>query len=105
LSHLTNWNTFVSFLKPNTKVTFYSMRNVSAVDRMKHAFTALFQVMDKLRILFTGYAEMPPTCFVFCGNFSSQPYGNKCVKMLKGTRTNHTWPYAVNCHKSVLYMS
>ncbi|KAK2181720.1 hypothetical protein NP493_385g04054 [Ridgeia piscesae] len=41
------------------------------------------KVMDKLRILFTGYAEMPPTCFVFCGNFSSQPYGNKCVKMLK----------------------
>lgn len=33
------------------------------------------KVMQKLRILFNGYSELPPTCFVFCGNFTSQPYG------------------------------
>lgn len=32
----------------------------------------------------TGYASMPPTCFIFCGNFSSTPYGNTQIKSLKG---------------------
>lgn len=32
----------------------------------------------------TGYASMPPTCFIFCGNFSSAPYGNTQIKSLKG---------------------
>lgn len=31
-----------------------------------------------------GYASMPPTCFIFCGNFSSAPYGNGQIKSLKG---------------------
>ena len=42
------------------------------------------KVMDKLRTLFTGYSEMPPTCFVFCGNFLSQSYGAKQAKTLQG---------------------
>lgn len=33
------------------------------------------KVMEKLSTLFTGYAEDPPTAFVFMGNFSSKPYG------------------------------
>jgi DNA polymerase epsilon subunit 2 len=33
------------------------------------------KVMEKLSILFTGYADAPPTAFVFMGNFSSKPYG------------------------------
>lgn len=33
------------------------------------------RVMDKLMTLFTGYADAPPTAFVFMGNFSSKPYG------------------------------
>ena len=40
--------------------------------------------MEKLRVLFTGYAELPPTCFVFCGNFCSLPSGAKQTKLLKG---------------------
>jgi len=38
-----------------------------------------------LRTLFTGYSEMPPTCFVFCGHFTTRPYGTEHVRILKGT--------------------
>uniref|UniRef100_A0A4W5RE76 Polymerase (DNA directed), epsilon 2 n=1 Tax=Hucho hucho TaxID=62062 RepID=A0A4W5RE76_9TELE len=31
-----------------------------------------------------GYPAMPPTRFIFCGNFSSAPYGKKQIKSLKG---------------------
>ena len=31
-----------------------------------------------------GYATAPPTCFIFCGNFSSAPYGKTQIKSLKG---------------------
>lgn len=41
------------------------------------------KVMEKLRVLFTGYAEMPPTCFVFSGNFSSQLTSAKRNRALK----------------------
>ncbi|XP_033639912.1 DNA polymerase epsilon subunit 2-like isoform X2 [Asterias rubens] len=41
------------------------------------------KVREKLNVLFSGYAEMPPTCFVFCGNFTSKPYGSSHVKTLK----------------------
>ncbi|XP_064617729.1 DNA polymerase epsilon subunit 2-like [Liolophura sinensis] len=41
------------------------------------------RVMDKLRLLFSGYAEFPPTCFVFCGNFLSASYGNSHSSILK----------------------
>ncbi|KAF7656627.1 hypothetical protein LDENG_00038700 [Lucifuga dentata] len=41
------------------------------------------EVMEKLHVMFSGYAAMPPTCFVFCGNFSSAPYGKTQNKSLK----------------------
>ncbi|XP_038066807.1 DNA polymerase epsilon subunit 2-like [Patiria miniata] len=41
------------------------------------------RVREKLNTLFTGYSEMPPTCFVFCGNFTSKPYGSNHVKTLR----------------------
>lgn len=41
------------------------------------------EVMEKLNLMFSGYATMPPTCFIFCGNFSSAPYGKTQVKSLK----------------------
>uniref|UniRef100_A0A3B3ZDZ6 DNA polymerase II subunit 2 n=1 Tax=Periophthalmus magnuspinnatus TaxID=409849 RepID=A0A3B3ZDZ6_9GOBI len=41
------------------------------------------EVMDKLNLMFSGYATMPPTCFIFCGNFSSAPYGKTQIKSLK----------------------
>ena len=42
------------------------------------------QVMERLRTLFTGYAEYPPYCFVLCGNFLSVPPSSKQAKLFKG---------------------
>uniref|UniRef100_A0A8C2BY21 DNA polymerase epsilon subunit 2 n=1 Tax=Cyprinus carpio TaxID=7962 RepID=A0A8C2BY21_CYPCA len=33
------------------------------------------EVLEKIQTMFSGYSAMPPTCFIFCGNFSSAPYG------------------------------
>ncbi|XP_008309347.1 DNA polymerase epsilon subunit 2 [Cynoglossus semilaevis] len=41
------------------------------------------EVMEKLKVMFSGYAAMPPTCFIFCGNFSSAPYGRTQLTSLK----------------------
>uniref|UniRef100_A0AAQ4RE53 DNA polymerase epsilon subunit 2 n=1 Tax=Gasterosteus aculeatus aculeatus TaxID=481459 RepID=A0AAQ4RE53_GASAC len=41
------------------------------------------EVMEKLNMMFSGYASMPPTCFILCGNFSSAPYGKTQIKSLK----------------------
>lgn len=35
------------------------------------------KVMEKLRTLFTGYAQFPPTAFIFCGNFLSACHGSQ----------------------------
>uniref|UniRef100_A0AAY4BST2 DNA polymerase epsilon subunit n=1 Tax=Denticeps clupeoides TaxID=299321 RepID=A0AAY4BST2_9TELE len=40
-------------------------------------------VLEKLRTMFSGYSSMPPTCFIFCGNFSSAPYGKNQMRALK----------------------
>lgn len=39
--------------------------------------------MDKLRVLFSGYADMLPTAFVFCGHFCSAPYGPEHARTVK----------------------
>ncbi|XP_061424594.1 DNA polymerase epsilon subunit 2 isoform X2 [Lethenteron reissneri] len=39
-------------------------------------------VLDRLRLMFTGYSGAPPTCFIFCGNFSSAPYGRNHTSVL-----------------------
>ncbi|XP_074654952.1 DNA polymerase epsilon subunit 2-like [Tubulanus polymorphus] len=42
------------------------------------------KVLEKLRVLFTGYSEVPPVCFVFTGNFTSKPAGSSNhAKLLK----------------------
>uniref|UniRef100_A0A8B9LBR7 DNA polymerase epsilon subunit n=1 Tax=Astyanax mexicanus TaxID=7994 RepID=A0A8B9LBR7_ASTMX len=41
------------------------------------------EVMEKIQTMFSGYSAAPPTCFVFCGNFSSAPYGKNQVKSMK----------------------
>uniref|UniRef100_A0A3B3QQ45 DNA polymerase epsilon subunit n=1 Tax=Paramormyrops kingsleyae TaxID=1676925 RepID=A0A3B3QQ45_9TELE len=41
------------------------------------------EVMEKIHTMFSGYSSMPPTCFIFCGNFSSAPYGKSQIKSLK----------------------
>uniref|UniRef100_A0A4W5N8W1 DNA polymerase epsilon subunit n=1 Tax=Hucho hucho TaxID=62062 RepID=A0A4W5N8W1_9TELE len=41
------------------------------------------EVLEKIHLMFSGYAAMPPTCFIFCGNFSSAPYGKTQIKSLK----------------------
>lgn len=46
--------------------------------------SVFLQVMDKLRVLFTGYSSFPPTCFILCGNFLSSPLGTNHAKVLKG---------------------
>ncbi|XP_064621990.1 DNA polymerase epsilon subunit 2-like [Lineus longissimus] len=46
------------------------------------------KVLEKLRTLFMGYAEMPPTCFVFCGNFTSKPYGGEHAKIFTDSLKN-----------------
>lgn len=35
------------------------------------------KVLDKLRVLFAGYSQAPPTCFVLAGNFLSRPMGTR----------------------------
>ncbi|XP_034289221.1 DNA polymerase epsilon subunit 2 [Pantherophis guttatus] len=41
------------------------------------------EVLENLRIMFSGYSAMPPTCFFFCGNYSSTPYGKNQIQSLK----------------------
>ncbi|PWA22562.1 hypothetical protein CCH79_00015177, partial [Gambusia affinis] len=41
------------------------------------------EVMEKLNVMFSGYAALAPTCFIFCGNFSSAPYGKTQIKSLR----------------------
>ncbi|XP_043930216.1 DNA polymerase epsilon subunit 2 [Protopterus annectens] len=41
------------------------------------------EVLEKLHTMFSGYSSLPPTCFIFCGNFSFAPYGKSQVKSLK----------------------
>ncbi|KAM4014324.1 DNA polymerase epsilon subunit 2-like [Anomaloglossus baeobatrachus] len=45
-------------------------------------------VIEKLHIMFSGYATAPPTCFIFCGNFSSAPYGKNQNQSLKESLKN-----------------
>lgn len=54
-------------------------------------WTLLVQIMHDARLRLTfalfclaGYASMPPTSFILCGNFSSAPYGKTQIKSLKG---------------------
>ncbi|KPP62148.1 DNA polymerase epsilon subunit 2-like, partial [Scleropages formosus] len=41
------------------------------------------EVLEKIRTMFSGYSAMPPTCFIFCGNFSSTPYGRNQIRSLR----------------------
>ncbi|XP_056401308.1 DNA polymerase epsilon subunit 2 [Hyla sarda] len=46
------------------------------------------EVIEKLHVMFSGYSTAPPTCFIFCGNFSSAPYGKNQNQSLKETLKN-----------------
>ncbi|UYV60322.1 POLE2 [Cordylochernes scorpioides] len=41
------------------------------------------KVLEKLQVLFTGYANMAPVCFLLLGNFLSQPHGSHQPKVMK----------------------
>ncbi|XP_076060559.1 DNA polymerase epsilon subunit 2 [Oratosquilla oratoria] len=41
------------------------------------------KVREKLEVLFTGYADFPPTAFILCGNFLSAPHGPQQAADLK----------------------
>uniref|UniRef100_A0A8C5QHH1 DNA polymerase epsilon subunit n=1 Tax=Leptobrachium leishanense TaxID=445787 RepID=A0A8C5QHH1_9ANUR len=45
-------------------------------------------VIEKLHTMFSGYSSSPPTCFIFCGNFSSAPHGKNQIKSLKDSFKN-----------------
>lgn len=42
---------------------------------------------------------MPPTCFIFCGNFSSAPYGKTQIRSLKGETFES--PSRITCFASL----
>ncbi|XP_035388713.1 DNA polymerase epsilon subunit 2 isoform X4 [Electrophorus electricus] len=62
-----------------------SVFNVSAFGfpPVEPSCTTSVEVLEKIQTMFSGYSAMPPTCFIFCGNFSSAPYGKNQVKSLK----------------------
>ncbi|KJE88954.1 DNA polymerase epsilon subunit 2 [Capsaspora owczarzaki ATCC 30864] len=41
------------------------------------------KTMEKLRVLFTGYASSPPVAFILIGDFTSPPYGRNHAPLLK----------------------
>ncbi|XP_057308623.1 DNA polymerase epsilon subunit 2-like [Hydractinia symbiolongicarpus] len=41
------------------------------------------KVLNKFKVLLSGYSQMPPALFVICGNFLSQPYGSKHLSVLR----------------------
>ena len=43
------------------------------------------EVLTKLKVLFEGYSDNPPTAFILIGNFSSEPYGSTHYKRTKDT--------------------
>ncbi|KAI6654541.1 DNA polymerase epsilon subunit 2 isoform X1 [Oopsacas minuta] len=43
------------------------------------------QVLSKLKVLFDGYSDNPPTAFILIGNFSSEPYGTLHYQRSKDT--------------------
>lgn len=45
-----------------------------------------FSIYQQIFVPVAGYSAMPPTCFIFCGNFSSAPYGKSQIKSLKGEK-------------------
>lgn len=41
------------------------------------------EVLEKIHTMFSGYSALPPTCFIFCGSFSSAPYGRTQLRSLR----------------------
>nr|XP_039249341.1 DNA polymerase epsilon subunit 2-like [Styela clava] len=46
------------------------------------------KVLQKLETMFIGFQDAAPTCFVFCGNFISEPYGANHIALLKESFNN-----------------
>ncbi|XP_046858107.1 DNA polymerase epsilon subunit 2-like [Xenia sp. Carnegie-2017] len=65
-------------LKTSTKLRTIEEDNQEAMFViLSDVWLDLPKVMAKLRVLFNGYASVPPTLFIFCGNFISKPFGSK----------------------------
>lgn len=78
---------FISDISENRSymlIGFYSADDVFALCMIVLIHSDILQVIQKLHTLFSGYSDMPPTCFVFCGHFTTQPYGTEHVRILKG---------------------
>ena len=59
-------------------------RSTGTLNSKNDIFLFFLKVMEKLRVLFNGYAAVPPTLFIFCGNFISEPFGPKHSRLLRG---------------------
>uniref|UniRef100_A0A8C9VIE7 DNA polymerase epsilon subunit n=1 Tax=Scleropages formosus TaxID=113540 RepID=A0A8C9VIE7_SCLFO len=57
------------------------------------------EVLEKIRTMFSGYSAMPPTCFIFCGNFSSTPYGRNQIRSLRGETPHRTALVGMLCSR------
>ncbi|XP_071499868.1 DNA polymerase epsilon subunit 2-like [Diadema antillarum] len=70
--------------KSSTKLQVLEQENEDAMMVfLSDVWLDQLDVQEKLRTLLAGYSEMPPTCFVFSGNFTSTPYGPNHIKTLK----------------------
>lgn len=43
----------------------------------------MFQVLEKLEVLFAGYNDFPPTAMIMMGNFLSSKQGSQLASVLK----------------------
>ncbi|KAK2843141.1 hypothetical protein Q7C36_011356 [Tachysurus vachellii] len=71
-------------VKASTKLKQLEEENVDAMFVIiSDLWLDSVEVLEKIQTMFSGYSAMPPTCFIFCGNFSSAPYGKSQIKSLK----------------------
>ncbi|XP_065176376.1 DNA polymerase epsilon subunit 2-like [Sycon ciliatum] len=87
-SHLGNLNFFggpsTTTCKASTQLAALEKENEEmSIVLLSEVWLDQSMVLDKLRVLFTGFAEAPPAAFVFCGNFCSMPCGPVYYEALK----------------------
>ncbi|PNF14373.1 DNA polymerase epsilon subunit 2, partial [Cryptotermes secundus] len=71
-------------LKTSPKLSRYELENDDAVlVFLSDMWLDSIKVMEKLQVLFAGYADYPPVAFVFMGNFLSSQQGSSHATTLK----------------------
>lgn len=73
-----------SCLKTSAKLKFKEDQNPDAmVVFLSDVWLDQIQVLEKLRVLFSGYCEVPPVAFVLMGNFLSGSQGSSSPRELR----------------------